>query len=165
MPNLILITHDPVDVSTWADSVVVLDKERVVARGRPSEVAAAPGSSWAAQFLGANVVKGTAQDVNVTTKTGFELITATPATGDVYATFAAHSVTLHPEMPSASSARNVWRGTVERVETDHAMARVSFASPLVMRADITAKSAQDLELVPGSGVWVSVKATEVSVVS
>ncbi len=58
---VILITHDPVDVATLAQEVVVLDAGSVVSQGSLAEVTAAPGCEWAASFLGANVIAAKAQ--------------------------------------------------------------------------------------------------------
>ena len=161
--HTLLITHDPVDVATLADEMAVLDGGAVASRGSVAEVTASPGCEWAATFLGANVVQGHAQGTSVTTGTGLVLTVASEADGPVYVTFPAHAVTLHHDRP-AGSARNAWRAELERVDIDGERARVHLGGPLAVRADVTRRSADELELRPGLNIWASVKATELTVV-
>ena len=162
--HTLLITHDPVDVATLADQVVVLDSGAVASRGSVAEVTASPGCEWAATFLGANVVPGQARGTSVATSAGLVLTVASEAEGPVYVTFPAHAVTLHHDRP-AGSARNAWQAELERVDIDGERARVHLAGPLAVRADITRRSADELELRPGLTVWASLKATELTVVT
>ena len=162
--HTLLITHDPVDVAMLARQLVVLDDGAVVSRGSLTEVTASPGCEWAATFLGANVVSGHAEGTSVTTGTGLILTVATEATGPAYVTFPAHAVTLHRDRP-AGSARNTWQAAVQRVDVDGERARVHLSGPAEVKADITRRSAEELELRPGSTVWTSLKATELTVVT
>ena len=162
--QVILITHDPVDVATLARQLVVLDAGGLVSRGSVSEVTASPGCEWAATFLGANVIAGRAQGTSVTTEHGLTLTVATEAAGPVYVTFGAHAVTLHRDRP-AGSARNAWQAELQRVDIDGERARVHLCRPVNVRADVTRRSADELELRPGLTVWASVKATEMTVVT
>ncbi len=162
--HVILITHDPVDVATLARRVVVLDAGAVASRGSVAEVTASPGCEWAATFLGANVIPGRAQGTSVTTGGGLVLIVAEEASGSVYVTFPAHAVTLHRDRP-AGSARNTWPAELQRVDIDGKRARVHLGGPLEVRADVTRRSADELDLRPGLTVWASLKATELTVVT
>ena len=162
--HVLLITHDPVDVATMARRLVVLDAGAVVSQGSLAEVTAAPGCEWAATFLGANVVAGRAQGTSVTTEGGLVLAVADEAAGPVYATFPAHAVTLHRHRP-AGSARNTWQAELQRVDVDGERARVHLGGPVEVRADITKRSADELDLRPGVTIWASLKATEVTIVT
>ena len=162
--HVLLITHDPVDVATLAQQLVVLDGGAVAGRGSVAEVTASPGCEWAATFLGANVVLGRAQGTSVTTEGGLALTVAEEATGSVYVTFPAHAVTLHRDRP-AGSARNAWQTEIQRVDVDGERARVHLGGPVQVRADITRRSADELDLRPGVTVWASLKATELTVVT
>ena len=162
--HTLLITHDPVDVATLARGVIVLDDGRVAGRGSVAEVTAAPGCEWAASFLGANVVAGEARGMSVTTAEGLVLAVAEEAAGSVYVTFPAHAVTLHQDRP-AGSARNAWQAELQRVDIDGERARVHLGGPLAVRADITRRSADELDLRPGVAIWASLKATELTVVT
>ena len=162
--HTLLITHDPVDLRTMADRVLVLDEGRIAGHGRPDEVAGTVTSRWAAAFLGANVVAGTGRGSAVTTQTGFSLTIAAPARGPVHLVFPAHAVALHPARPDGS-ARNAWPVTVARIDHDGERARVGLRGPIDVRADITAGAIEELGLRPGSQVWASLKATEITVVN
>ena len=161
---VLLITHDPVDVATLARQLVVLDGGTVASQGSVAEVTASPGCEWAASFLGANVVAGQAHGTSVTTADGLVLAVAEDATGPVYVTFPAHAVTLHRDRP-AGSARNCWQAELQRVDIDGERARVHLGAPVEVKADVTRRSADELELRPGLTVWVSVKATEMMVIT
>ena len=160
--HTLLITHDPVDLRTMADRVLVLDEGRVAGHGRPDEIAGT--SRWAAAFLGANVVAGTGRGSTVTTEAGFCITVAAPARGPVHLVFPAHAVALHPARPDGS-ARNAWPATVARIDHDGERARVTLHGPIDVRADITASAVEGLGLRPGSPVWASLKATEITVVA
>ena len=162
--HVLLITHDPVDVATLAAGVVVLDGGAVASRGTAAEVTAAPGCEWAASFLGANVVAGRAEGTSVTTASGLVLAVAEEATGPVYVTFPAHAVTLHRDRP-AGSARNSWQAELQRVDIDGERARVHLGGPVEVKADVTRRSADELDLRPGVTIWASLKATELTVVT
>src|SRR5207244_677168 len=58
----VLVTHDFEDAALLADEVAVIDRGRVVQRGAPGELAAAPGSAFVADLTGAAVLSGTATD-------------------------------------------------------------------------------------------------------
>lgn len=162
--HTLLITHDPVDLRTMADQVLVLDEGRVAGFGLPDEAAGTVTSRWAAAFLGANVVAGTGRGSTVTTEAGFSITVAAPARGPVHLVFPAHAVALHPARPDGS-ARNAWPATVVRIDFDGQRARVSLQGPIDVRADITANAIDGLGLRPGSPVWASLKATEITVVT
>ncbi len=55
----IYVTHDQEEAFSLADRVLLLHEGRIVRSGTPQEVWDAPGSAWAARFLGAgNVLEG-----------------------------------------------------------------------------------------------------------
>ena len=162
--HTLLITHDPVDLRTMADRVLVLDEGRVAGHGRPDEIAGTVTSRWAAAFLGANVVAGTGEGSTVTTEAGFGITVAAPARGPVHLVFPAHAVALHPARPDGS-ARNAWPATVTRIDYDGERARVALHGPIDVRADVTGGAVEGLGLRPGSPVWASLKATEITVVA
>lgn len=164
LAHVLLISHDPVDVMTLADEVLVLDRGSSVAHGPLGEVAGAPGCEWAAAFLGANVIAGVARGSTVTTPGGFELTVATLAEGPVHVIFPAHAVTLGTAPPDGS-ARNSWLARVVRSDSDGIRVRVVLSGPIELRADVTPHSADELGLVPGKEVWASVKATELAISS
>jgi spermidine/putrescine transport system ATP-binding protein len=55
----IYVTHDQEEAFAVADRILLLHNGRIVRHGTPEEIWSAPGSAWAARFLGAgNIVDG-----------------------------------------------------------------------------------------------------------
>jgi molybdate transport system ATP-binding protein len=72
------------------------------------------------------------------------------------------AVGLHRTRPDGS-ARNVWPGEADSLDLEGDRVRVRIAGPVPIVAEVTPAAIADLGLVAGGEVWVSVKATEVSV--
>jgi molybdopterin-binding protein len=158
----ILVTHDPVDAATLADRLVILEAGHVVQTGALADITARPRSPWVAELVGVNLLAGTATGDRVALDGGGELVAAGAGTGPVVAIVHPHSVTVHASAPTGS-ARNVWSGTVESIEPlgDRVRVRVTGAVPLT--AEITPAALAYLAIAPGTEVWTSVKATDVTV--
>lgn len=158
----VIVTHDPLDAALLADRVVVLEAGRVSASGRLADLVARPRTAWAAELAGTNLLPASAKGVRLSVAGGGELICAEAGQdGPVLVAIRPASVNLHLAVPEGS-ARNVWSATVAEVEGfgDRYRVRLDGAVPLV--AEVTGGAVLDLGLRPGLGVWVSVKATEVS---
>ncbi|AOT60918.1 ABC transporter permease [Streptomyces rubrolavendulae] len=167
----LIVTHDPVEAVSLADLVLVVEEGRLVQYAEPAEVARHPRSPWVARMLGRNAWPGTVRDGGLDTAGGARLVTAAdPAPADGAAALAVVSpeaVSLHAARPSGSP-RNVWPGTVRELAAYGARLRVLVAggagAPAEVVAEVTPAAAADLGLAEGAGVWVSVKATEITVV-
>jgi molybdate transport system ATP-binding protein len=159
----VLVTHDPVDVYALADRVAVLDAGRVAQIGTIAEVTAHPRSRYVADLVGTNLVRGTAAGDAITTGTGATVAIADRADGDVFAVVPAHAVSLSTSPPTGTSARNVWRATVGDIDRVGERVRVAVAGPVPLVAEITVAALDALALRPGDDVYVTVKATEITV--
>ncbi|MEU2183850.1 ABC transporter permease [Streptomyces thermolilacinus] len=167
----LIVTHDPVEAVSLADHVLVLEDGRLVQYAEPAEVARHPRSPWVARMLGRNAWPGTVRDGGLDTAGGARLVTAAdPAPADgtaALAVVAPEAVSLHRARPSGSP-RNVWRGTVRELTAHGARLRVlvvgGAGAPPDVVAEVTPAAAVDLRLAEGAAVWVSVKATEITVV-
>jgi ABC-type molybdate transport system, ATPase component len=69
---------------------------------------------------------------------------------------------LHRERP-AGSPRNVWSGTADGLDYEGERVRVTIGGQLPIVAEVTPGAVADLGLADGGAVWVSVKATEITV--
>ncbi|WP_411574416.1 ABC transporter permease [Streptomyces fradiae] len=167
----LIVTHDPVEAVSLADLVLVVEEGRLVQYAEPAEVARHPRSPWVARMLGRNAWPGTVRDGGLDTAGGARLVTAAdPAPADgtaALAVVAPEAVSLHAARPSGSP-RNMWPGTVRELAAHGARLRVLVAggagAPAEVVAEVTPAAAADLGLAEGAGVWVSVKATEITVV-
>jgi ABC-type sulfate/molybdate transport systems ATPase subunit len=162
----LLVTHDPVDAATLATRVVALENGLVIQDAAPAEVARAPRSPWLATWMGVNAFRGRMSGGTVMLESGGQLTVAEPVARsetEVLAVVAAHAVTIHRSQPGGS-ARNTWPVVVRDFAASGSRVRVSCAGPPDVVAEVTPAAVADLGLGEGVSGWVSVKATEVTVV-
>ncbi|WP_426570869.1 ABC transporter ATP-binding protein [Aquihabitans sp. McL0605] len=155
----VVVTHDPIDALTLADDVVVLEEGRVAQAGSLAEVTTRPRTRHVADLLGVNLLRGDAAGTEVRVD-GTVVHLADHLDGPVFVTIAPSAITVHGRAPEGS-ARNRWAMTVASIEPLGERMRLRLDGPVPLVAEITPVSLVDLRLVPGSEVWVSVKATEV----
>ncbi|MBK6307429.1 MAG: ATP-binding cassette domain-containing protein [Gemmatimonadetes bacterium] len=179
------VTHDFTEAGLLGDVAILLDKGRVLQSGPPEEVFRRPASPYIAEFLGAeNVLAGTARVLEDLapdwidappsefrdghhaiefTSGGLTIYTVglPPAGATSYAVIRAEEVVVS-RTPQASSARNLFRGTVREVAILGAYARVTLETgggPLV--AALTARSVHELGLAEGVEAYATFKAMAV----
>ncbi len=158
----VLVSHDPVDALAFTDRLVVLEDGRVSQVGTPAELTRRPRSAFVAGLVGLNLLQGRASDTTIRLAGGAELVTATPAAGDVLVTVAPHAIALYRARPDGSP-RNTWSASVDDLEAVGDRVRVALAGPVPLVAEITPAAVADLGLAPGDTVWATVKATELEV--
>ena len=73
------------------------------------------------------------------------------------------SITLHRHAPDDSSARNVWPATVSGLAPLGDRVRVTADGEFTATTDVTAAAVAELGLAPGEQVWLSAKATDLTV--
>ncbi|MFD7745003.1 ABC transporter permease [Streptomyces sp. NPDC059698] len=163
----LIVTHDPVEAVSLADRVLVLEDGRVLQDEPPAEVTRHPRSPWVARMLGRNAWPGTTTAEGLAPADGGRLVVAEPlpAGAPALAVIGPEAVSVHRERPTGSP-RNVWPGTVREITSGGSRLRLLITSPEApdLVAEITPESAAELDLVDGSTVWTSVKATEARVV-
>jgi molybdate transport system ATP-binding protein len=158
----IVVTHDPVEAAALADRLVVLEQGRVVQSGTPTEISAHPRSPYVADLVGVNLLNGRGRGDQVDVAGGATLTVARPVEGHVVAVVHPRAVVLHERAPEGSP-RNVWQGTVVAVDREVDRVRVQVGGPMPIVAEITNRALDELGLREGAPVWVSVKASEVTV--
>jgi molybdate transport system ATP-binding protein len=160
----ILVTHDPIEALGLADRIVVLENGRITQIGSPADLLAWPRSTYVADLLGVNLLRGTLRGDEL--DLGGDLRVAVVASGvpdgPAIATVAPRSITLHANRPEGS-ARNVWSTTVVDVDDQGDRVRLRVLEPVPLAVDVTRAARAELALAPGMPVWVSFKATEVVV--
>lgn len=162
----LLVTHDPVDAHALADRVVVLEHGRVTQRGTLADLAAAPRSTYVADLMGTNLVRGELRSNRLTLDSGAELVVGAHEApdGPTVATVRPAAIALHRARPEGSP-RNVWRAEISGVDTSDGRVRVRLAPPLDLVVEVTAAGYAALGAEPGQSVWASVKASEIVVVA
>jgi molybdate transport system ATP-binding protein len=158
----IVVTHTALDAMVMTDRLVVLDDGQLVQAGTPSEVAAKPRTQHVAALVGLNLVRGDAVAGAITVGHGATLVAAESVTGPAFAAFSPATVSLFGDQPSGSP-RNVWRGTVTSIAPHGDAVRVQVEAAIPVLADVTPAAVATLDLRPGSAIWASVKATEVTI--
>jgi molybdate transport system ATP-binding protein len=158
----IVITHDPLEAVALADRLVILERGRVVQTGSPTEVTQRPRSRYVADLVGVNLLRGTATAGQVVVSGGATLQSADGVDGEVFAVIHPRAVALHRARPEGSP-RNVWRGRASALDFQGDRVRVGIRGEMPIIAEVTPAAVTELELAEGGEVWVSVKATEITV--
>jgi molybdate transport system ATP-binding protein len=159
----LLVTHDPLEAVALADRLVVLEAGRVTQTGVPTEITGRPRSDYVADLVGVNLFRGRVEGDRVVVD---EAVLVVPhgdhGRGDVFAVVHPRAVALHRSAPEGTP-RNVWAGVAEGLDLEGERARVRVGGRLPIVAEVTAAAVADLRLADGGPVWVSVKATEITV--
>jgi molybdate transport system ATP-binding protein len=158
----LIVTHDPLEAATLADRLVVMEDGKLVQTGTPGDVTEHPRSRYVADLVGVNLFRGEASHGSVQVAGGPLVAAAGAETGDVFAVIHPRAVSVHRSRPEGSP-RNVWRGRAHGVELygDRARVRIEGTVPIV--AEVTPAALAELKLAEGGDVWLSFKATDVSV--
>ncbi len=159
----LLVTHDPIEALLLAHRIVVLERGRVVQAGSPAEITGRPLTPYVARVVGMNLYSGHAATGVVTVSGGGTLVAADAPDGEVLAVVRPSAVTVYTTRPTGGSARNVWPATVRAMAPLGDRIRLSMDGAPPATVDVTATAVAELSLAPGARVWLSVKATDVTV--
>jgi len=158
----LLVTHDPLEAIALSDRLVVLEGGAIVQTGTPDEVTAQPRSRFVADLAGVNLLRGQARGDHVELAGGEQVSAPDAGEGDVFAVIHPRSVALYLARPEGTP-RNVWQGRAEHIDLQGERVRVRVRGPVPLVAEVTRAAIRELHLEAGSEVWMSVKATEISV--
>jgi molybdate transport system ATP-binding protein len=167
----VLVTHDPIEATTLADRLVLLEDGRVTQRGTPQEVRDRPATRYAAELVGTNLFTGTLEPDDpgagtLRTDDGGELTVVWPdplprrSIHDLRATLSPSEIAVHVKRPEGS-ARNVFHGAIEEIAVTGGRARVRLRTTPTLVAELTIGSVERLGLAPGAELWASCKAVEI----
>jgi molybdate transport system ATP-binding protein len=170
----VLVTHDFAEASLLAEEVAVIERGRIVQRGAPDALAAAPVSVFVADLTGSIVLTGTAiagagGDAGAEIQLAGGGIATTAATGVPPGPIA---IAVHPwdiaiEPAGAGahgSPRNRVAATVRSVTTSGGRVRVALDAGQPLVAEITVAARDELGLRPGVEVVAVWKAAATRIV-
>lgn len=185
---VLMVSHDPIEAMVMTDELLVIENGRAVQRGTPAQVAARPLTDYVARLVGLNLYAGAREKSVVSLDSGGVLAVSAGATsGDAPATpsptpstasadapgdapvervlvaVRPESISVFTQRPTAGSPRNVWPGTVDAIDIVGERVRLHVQGEPDALVDVTAAAVADLGLRPGSAVWLTVKATELTV--
>jgi molybdate transport system ATP-binding protein len=167
----LLVTHDFSEAAQLGDRVGIIDRGRVVQLGTASELAAAPGSAFVADFAGAVVLTGVArttpEGVTRVELDGGGTVTSTDAAEGVVAmSVYPWEITIEPAGSAPhGSAENRLAAEVLSMTTVGNRVRLGLAGPQPLVAEITAASAERLGLHAGARVVATWKAAATRLVA
>jgi molybdate transport system ATP-binding protein len=158
----VLVTHDALDALALADRVVILEHGAITQEGSLAEVTTRPRSSYVADLIGVNLLRGDARGtiVRLSDHGRGTLLIADPTEGPVLALIRPHAVAIHRQRPEGS-ARNHWRGEISGFDLLGERVRVRLSGDVPLIAEVTPAAVAELALTEGDTVWASVKATEI----
>ena len=162
--SAVIVTHDVLDALLLADHVIVMEGGRIVERGPTKDVLARPRSTFGAGIAGLNLCRGQVEGGAVRTSSG--LLVAglhgsdpVPEGTTAVAVFSPGAVGIHLDRPTGSP-RNVVEATVRELEPRGSQVRVQTDE---ISADVTVPVVAELDLLPGTRVYLAVKASEVAI--
>jgi len=134
----------------------------VTQAGTIDEITTRPRTSYVADLIGVNLLRGDAQGTTVTLDSlQGEVTIAERTEGPVLLLIRPHSIGLYRQRPEGS-ARNRWQGEITGFDLlgDRVRVRLGGAIPLV--AEVTPAAVAEMRLVEGESVWATVKATDIT---
>ena len=145
-----------------ADEIIVIEAGRVTQVGTQADIRLRPLTPYVADLAGSNLIAGIASKGTVTTGTHPIHVADTGAAGPVLATIHPRAIAVHRTRPEGSP-RNTWKTEITRIEHYGDRVRLETGAPLPVTVEVTPGAVRALDLVEGSPVWVSIKATEIAV--
>ena len=160
----LLITHDPADAFLLADRIAIVEAGRITQCGTGEEIRRRPATAYGAAVAGTNLLMGSSVKGALVLDDYDHTFQAadTSVEGPALITIHTTAIALHLNQPSGSP-RNSWHTHVATIEPLGDTTRITLGTPVPLSVDITPGSTAALGLSPGSQVWASVKATEISV--
>ncbi|MFL5781867.1 MAG: ATP-binding cassette domain-containing protein [Thermoleophilaceae bacterium] len=154
---VVVVTHDFAEAALLAGEMAVLESGRLVQRGPPGQLAAAPGSAFVADFTGAVVLTGTAgpagdELTRVDLDGGGAVTSVDRADGRVAVSVHPWEIAIERSAPPDGSALNRLVAEVSAVTAVGNRTRVGLAAPQPLAAEITTASSTRLGLAAGDRV-------------
>jgi molybdate transport system ATP-binding protein len=157
----ILVTHDLLDAVALADTMLIIEDGSLVQSGSPTEVTARPRSSYVADLVGVNLLRGTGRGGVLEVDGGTVVHTSADESGPVLAAINPAKVTVSRSQPGSTG--NCWRGPIQAVDLLGDRVRVRMDGPLPITAEVPPSAVRELRLDDAGDLWASVDPGDVSV--
>ena len=120
----------------------MIEAGHVTQQGRPDEVRARPRSSYVADLIGVNLLRGSLRDgvIELPENRHIAVVGDAAPAGPVTATIHPRAITIHGSQP-AGSARNVWATTIDDLDDEGDRIRVRVGAPVPLVVEITPSAA------------------------
>ena len=158
----VLVTHDLLDAVALGDRMIVIQDGEVVQTGTPAEVTARPRSSYVADLVGVNLLRGTAHGTMLEVDGGGKLTCAEPVTGPVLAVIAPSAVSVSRQRPEGSD-ENTWPGQISAVDLMGDRVRVRTEGLPAITAEVPPAAVDQLKLDDGGELWACVSPAAITV--
>ncbi len=168
---VVLVTHEFGEAALLGDQIGVIDRGRIVQRGSPSQIAAAPATAFVADFSGAVVLTGSARpadgELTLVDLDGGGIACSTDAgEGRVALSVFPWEITIgQASAETHESAQNRLEALVTSVTTVGNRVRLGLDAGQPLVAEVTGRALEDLELSVGRRVSASWKATATRLVA
>ena len=170
---MLYVTHDRAEAIGLGGETVLMDAGRVVARGETKTLLTAPDTPAAARVLGpGNVLVGVIErhleddglsQVNVGGSQLATPLSKLPVGSRVAVTLPSDDIIVAREAVGLTSARNILKGTIDRVLHLDSGVELVVKTPAPFRAHISRKALRSLELTEGQTVHLLFKAMAIVV--
>ena len=164
VPTLV-VTHDFNEAALLGDEIAVIDHGHILQHGTASALAAAPASTFVADFTGAVVLAGIASPgpdglTAVDIGDGVTVLSTAQGAGDVGASVYPWEIALVPvDAPVTGSAQNRLEGRVVSSTTIANRLRVTVDAGQPVTAEVTDRGAQAVDLAVGKPIALTWKAS------
>ncbi len=164
----VYVTHSPADAVRIGDHLLLMADGRIVQQGRPLEIFNAPVNVPAAQVVGTeNILVG--RVAKHQPQVGISVIdlgrcqmviprSQLPEDSRVTLGIRAEDIIVSRERISRTSARNLLAGTVKQLLRDEESVELVADCGVDLKVRITPQATQALELAPGVGIYLLIKA-------
>jgi len=160
--TVIHVTHDFEEALALGDRIAVLMDGRIIQIDTPEAVFNNPSTRKAADFMGyKNVFSGKIENNKIDVR-GNEILTLVQEAKSAYIAIRSSDIFLSKEK-ILSSARNSFYGKVFKVIQRGSHVEVMIDTGVLFHVDITYLSLREMDIKPGTGLWVTFKTSAVKV--
>jgi molybdate transport system ATP-binding protein len=158
--SCVLVTHDLLDAVAMADRLLVIESGRTVQSGTFAELARRPRTSFVAELMGRNLLRGRAVGRVLPLDGGPVLDTTSD--GPRCAAISPSDIVLSPDRPTDASVV-AWATMIQEVDLLGHQARIRFGPGDGMTALVPMVALANQALTEGASAWASVDPARVDV--